>query len=84
VDKLAWFFARWWRRALAIFLVLFMAFLIYVGDTIYHANFHIVVSGEIYRSGQMNEQQLAPVKAMASNLHTKFSARACFSRQRHF
>jgi protein tyrosine phosphatase (PTP) superfamily phosphohydrolase (DUF442 family) len=61
-TNLAWslssFFARWWWRALATFLVLVIALLIYVVNTIYHANFHIVASGETYRSGQMNEQQL--------------------------
>ena len=53
-------FARW-RRAFATLLVLSVALSIYVVDTIYHANFHVVVSGEVYRSGQMNAEQLARV-----------------------
>jgi protein tyrosine/serine phosphatase len=51
-------FARWRRPALAIFLVLVAAFLIYVVDTICRANFHVVLNGEMYRSGQMNAEQL--------------------------
>jgi protein tyrosine/serine phosphatase len=31
---------------------------IYVADLIYHANFHTVLSGAVYRSGQMNTEQL--------------------------
>jgi protein tyrosine/serine phosphatase len=54
-------FMRWrWRISVA-FLILIAAFLIYVADTIYHANFHTVVNGEVYRSGQMSVEQLTHV-----------------------
>ncbi len=51
-------FARWRRRALATLLVVTVALSIYVVDTIYRANFHVVVNGEAYRSGQMNAGEL--------------------------
>jgi protein tyrosine/serine phosphatase len=54
-------FARWRRRAAAAFLVLAAILLVYVADTICHANFHVVVDGEVYRAGQMNAGQLARV-----------------------
>ena len=52
-------FARWRRRLAVTLLVLLVALLAYVGETIYRANFHVVVSGEAYRSGQMNADELA-------------------------
>ena len=54
-------FSGWRRRVVVTLLVLVVALLIYVVETIYHANFHIVVSGEVYRSGQMNAEQLTHV-----------------------
>ena len=51
-------FARWGRRALAAPLILTVALSIYVVATIYRANFHVVVNGEAYRSGQMNAGEL--------------------------
>jgi protein tyrosine phosphatase (PTP) superfamily phosphohydrolase (DUF442 family) len=49
--------ARWQRRILAVLLFLEVTLSIYVVVTICHANFHVVVSGEVYRSGQMNAEQ---------------------------
>ncbi len=51
-------FKRWWRRVLAASLVLVGALLVYVFSTINNANFHVIVGGEAYRSGQTNTQQL--------------------------
>ncbi len=59
--KLTERFGRWRWRALATLLVFIAALSIYVADLIYHANFHVVVNGEVYRSGQMNAEQLARV-----------------------
>ncbi|HZL77469.1 MAG TPA: hypothetical protein VFC17_01305 [Candidatus Limnocylindrales bacterium] len=52
---------RWLRRLLAVFAVLVVALLAYIGCTIYQANFHAIVSGEAYRSSQMSAEQLTGV-----------------------
>jgi protein tyrosine/serine phosphatase len=44
--------------ALAVLLAVFSG---YAGYTIYHANFHSIVIGEAYRSGQMTTEQLTHV-----------------------
>jgi protein tyrosine/serine phosphatase len=49
----------WLRRMLAALAVLLGALLAYAGYTIHTANFHTIVSGEAYRSGQMDAAQLA-------------------------
>jgi protein tyrosine/serine phosphatase len=49
---------RWRRRALAALLAPVGALLIYAAYTLYDANFHVIVRGEAYRSGQMNAAQL--------------------------
>lgn len=54
-------FARWRWRAFVTFLALMVALSFYVIDTIYHANFHVIVNGEAFRSGQMSAEQLARV-----------------------
>ena len=43
------------------FAVLMVILLAYIGCTIYHANLHAIVSGEAYRSGQMDAAQLSRV-----------------------
>lgn len=48
---------RWCQRLFAVFLASVGALLIYVACTIFRANFHVVVSGEAYRSGQMDAEQ---------------------------
>ncbi len=48
---------RWRRRALAALLTPIGALRIYAGYTLYDANFHVVVNGEAYRSGQMSAAQ---------------------------
>jgi protein tyrosine/serine phosphatase len=53
--------ARWRWQAAAAFLVLAAILLVYVANSICHANFHVVVDGEVYRAGQMNAGQLARV-----------------------
>jgi protein tyrosine/serine phosphatase len=50
-----------WRHLLAVLLFLAVALMVYAVNTIYHANFHVVVTGEAYRSGQMNAEQLTHV-----------------------
>jgi protein tyrosine/serine phosphatase len=52
----------WWRRILTALAVLMGALLAYDGCTIfYNANFRTIVSGEAYRSGQMDAAQLSRV-----------------------
>lgn len=53
---------RCWRwRALATLLVFIATLSIYVADLIYHANFHVVVNGMVYRSGQMSAERLTHI-----------------------
>ena len=52
---------RWRRRALAALLAPVGALLLYAGYTLYDANFHVVVNGEAYRSGQMSAAQFTHV-----------------------
>ena len=47
------------RRMLAALAVLIGALVAYAGYTIHNANFHAIVSGEAYRSGQMDAAQLS-------------------------
>jgi protein tyrosine/serine phosphatase len=54
-------FARWRWCALVALLTLVVALSFYIVDTICHANFHAIVNGEAYRSGQMNAEQLTHV-----------------------
>ena len=49
------------RRILTGLAVLIGALLAYAGYMIYNANFHTIVSGEAYRSGQMDAAQLSRV-----------------------
>jgi protein tyrosine/serine phosphatase len=49
----------WLRRILTALAVLIGVLLAYTGYTIYEANFHTIVVGEAYRSGQMNASELA-------------------------
>lgn len=52
----------WWRWILTVLTVLIGALLAYDGYTIfYNANFRTIVSGEAYRSGQMDAAQLSRV-----------------------
>lgn len=50
-------FWGWPRRILTAFVVLVVMLAAGIGNMIYHANFHAIVSGEAYRSGQMSAQQ---------------------------
>jgi protein tyrosine/serine phosphatase len=50
---------RWRRRLIAVLVVPLVALLAYAGYTFFEANLHSVVSGEAYRSGQMNANELA-------------------------
>jgi protein tyrosine/serine phosphatase len=52
---------RWRRRVLAALLVPVGALLVYVAYTLYDKNFHVVVSGEAYRSGQMDAEEFTRV-----------------------
>lgn len=52
---------RWRRGALITFSVPIVALLLYVGYTLYDDNFHVIVSGQAYRSGQMNAAELTQV-----------------------
>jgi len=52
-------FARHWRWLLTASLVTVLTLSGYAGYTIRHANFHVVATGEAYRSGQMTPEQLA-------------------------
>jgi protein tyrosine/serine phosphatase len=49
------------RRILTALAVLVGVLLAYAGYTIHNANFHTIVSGEAYRSGQMDAAQLSRV-----------------------
>jgi protein tyrosine/serine phosphatase len=49
------------RRIFTALAVLMGALLAYAGYTIHNANFHTIVSGEAYRSGQMDSAQLSRV-----------------------
>jgi len=51
----------WLRRILTVLGVLIGALLAYAGYVIHNANFHTIVSGEAYRSGQMEAEQLSRV-----------------------
>lgn len=51
----------WRRRVLTALLVPVGALLIYVAYTLYDANFHVIMNGEAYRSGQMNSAQFTRV-----------------------
>jgi protein tyrosine/serine phosphatase len=53
--------AGWRWRVTATLLVLAGGLAVYVADTLYDANFHVVVPGWAYRSGQMNARQLTYV-----------------------
>jgi protein tyrosine/serine phosphatase len=52
---------RWLRRLLAALAVLVVTLLAYTGYTIYNVNFHTIVNGEAYRSGQMDAAQFTHV-----------------------
>jgi protein tyrosine/serine phosphatase len=56
-SKLTGKWTAWWRRVLAALLLPVGVLLIYIAYTLYDANFHVIVSGEAYRSGQMNAAQ---------------------------
>lgn len=49
----------WLRRILMALGVLIGALLAYTGYTVHNANFHTIVRGEAYRSGQMDAAQLS-------------------------
>jgi len=49
----------WWRRILTALTVSVGALLAYTGCSVHQANFHTIVSGEAYRSGQMDAAQLS-------------------------
>jgi len=51
----------WLRRILTVLAVLIGALLAYAGYMIHNANFHTIVNGEAYRSGQMEAAQLSRV-----------------------
>jgi protein tyrosine/serine phosphatase len=52
---------RWRRHVSAMLLVLTVASATYVAYTLCDANFHVIVPGQVYRSGQKNARQLTHV-----------------------
>lgn len=60
-SKLAGKWARLRRRALAVLLLPVGGLLAYVACTLCDANFHVVVAGQAYRSGQMSAAQFTHV-----------------------
>jgi protein tyrosine/serine phosphatase len=52
---------RWCRGVLVTFSVPIVALLLYIGYTLYDDNFHVIVSGQAYRSGQMDAAEFTQV-----------------------
>ena len=52
---------RWRRGVLITFSVPIVALLLYIGYTLYDDNFHVIVQGQAYRSGQMTAAEFTQV-----------------------